>query len=175
MIKVIIISLTCLLMFSGLSAQTLTQWQSIGTAGGITSDTQNNLKSMAGFISGGSTDDGTNTHWAGLRFKTTSVVDVEDNPVIPLEFALYQNYPNPFNPTTRIEYSLERHSNVSLIIYNILGQRVNKIVNENQEAGQYTVDWNGLDDNGIETASGIYFYKIVAGDFIEVKKMVLLK
>ncbi len=175
MIKLLNIALFCLLMFSGLHAQTISKWQAIGSAGGIAGDTQNDIKGMAGFISGGSSGDGSNIHWAGLRFKTTLVVDVEDEILLPMEYALHQNYPNPFNPSTKIEYSLARRSNVSLIIYNILGQRVKKIVNDDQEAGNHAVSWNGLDDNGIETASGIYFYKIVAGDFTKVNKMLLLK
>ncbi len=175
MIKLLNITLACFLLFSGLSAQTISKWQAIGSAGGIAGDTQNDIKGMAGFISGGSSSDGANIHWAGLRFKTTLVVDVEGEILLPMEYALHQNYPNPFNPTTRIDYSLERQSHVSLIIYNILGQKVKKIVNEDQEAGNHAVSWNGHDDNGIETASGIYFYKIVAGDFTKVKKMLLLK
>lgn len=174
--KIIINAILILLLLSvGISAQTESKWQAIGASGGIAGDTQNDTKSMAGFISGGTSDDGSNNHWAGLRFKTTFEVDVENEILLPMEYTLCQNYPNPFNPTTRIEYSLARHSNVTLTIYNILGQKVNKIVDSDQEAGKHIVNWNGLDDNGIETASGIYFYKIIAGDFTKAKKMLLLK
>ena len=169
------IVLACLFLFSGLSAQTISKWQAIGSSGGIANDSQNDTKSLAGFISGGGSGDGTNTHWGGIRFDVILAVDIENTILVPNEFALHQNYPNPFNPSTSIEYSLARHSKVSLTIYNILGQKVTKIVDTDQEAGQYAINWDALDDNGNETASGIYFYKIVAGDFTQIKKMLLLK
>ena len=93
----------------------------------------------------------------------------------PGSYALSQNYPNPFNPETRIQYRLPKDSPVSLVIYNIRGQNVRRLVNWEQSAGSYVITWNGLDDAGVPVASGIYFYRLAAGEFVEVRKMLLLK
>jgi hypothetical protein len=88
----------------------------------------------------------------------------------PSDYTLHQNYPNPFNPVTIINYSLPLKSQVELVIYNTLGEKVKQLVNEEKEAGSYTVQ---LEAKGLP--SGIYFYKIRAGDFVETKKMILLR
>jgi photosystem II stability/assembly factor-like uncharacterized protein len=85
-------------------------------------------------------------------------------------FNLIQNYPNPFNPITEIRYSIEKEGNVQLNIYNLLGSRVSTIVNEYKQVGNYSVQFNGSN-----LPSGIYFYKLEAGQFSQVKKMLLLK
>jgi hypothetical protein len=93
----------------------------------------------------------------------------------PTDFALRQNYPNPFNPITVIQYSLPKSSFVKIEIYNILGQKVRTLLEEPQELGYKTIQWDGEDDSGVEVSSGVYFYKIEAGTFVECKKMTLLK
>jgi hypothetical protein len=93
----------------------------------------------------------------------------------PTVFALRQNYPNPFNPTTVIQYALPKSSFVRIEVYNILGQRVRALVEEEQEPGYKMIRWDGKDDGGVEVSSGVYFYKIEAGDFTECRKMTLLK
>jgi len=104
-------------------------------------------------------------------------LDIEENEqrVIPEHFALYQNYPNPFNPTTTIEFSLPSSSDVDISIYNILGRKVNNLLNKNLSAGIHSIQWDGLNDNGKHVSTGIYFYKITAGSLSDTKKMVLLK
>jgi hypothetical protein len=94
---------------------------------------------------------------------------------LPQKFTLFQNYPNPFNPTCVISYALPVESRVTLSIYNILGQRVKLLVDEYQHAGYKIVKWDGKDEEGDQVASGIYFYKISAGDFVQTKKMLLVK
>jgi hypothetical protein len=89
---------------------------------------------------------------------------------IPTEYSLEQNYPNPFNPSTKIEYSLSEASFVQLKVYDVLGNEVATLVNEDQSAGTYRTDFIGAD-----LTSGIYFYKLQAGSFIETKKMILMK
>ena len=89
---------------------------------------------------------------------------------LPTEYELQTNYPNPFNPTTRIDYSLPFDSKVSLQIFDVLGREVVTLVNDNQKAGYYTIDFNASN-----LASGIYYYRMIASDFIAIKKMVLLK
>ena len=88
----------------------------------------------------------------------------------PIDFALHQNYPNPFNPVTTIRYNIPIKSQVKLDIYNTLGEKVKRLVNEEKKAGQYSIDFNAED-----VASGVYFYRLQAGDFIQTKKMVLLR
>ena len=90
--------------------------------------------------------------------------------LIPKEFVLYQNYPNPFNPVTKIKYGIPKKARVELIIYNVLGEKVTTLVNQQQDAGYYLVEWNG---NNI--SSGVYLYTIKSGDYFNVKKMILLK
>ena len=97
-------------------------------------------------------------------------VDVNDNPEIPVEYSLSQNYPNPFNPSTKITYSVASLSNVILKVYDILGREVVTLVNEEKPAGRYEVNFNAS-----SLASGVYFYQIKAGSFIQTKKFMLLK
>ncbi len=105
---------------------------------------------------------------------TVSVTAANASPV-PTKYALLQNYPNPFNPSTQIAYALPTSGNVSLTIYNILGQSVNTLVNGYREAGAYQETWDGTDNHGSTVASGIYFYRIQADNFVATKKMTLLK
>jgi hypothetical protein len=105
------------------------------------------------------------------------VVSVEDDNLLPIEFSLEQNYPNPFNPVTTINYSIKERSPVQLVLYDILGRVVEVLVDEEKDAGYYKIDLNAEN-----LASGIYFYKLKAlptgrqaGDFIQTKKMVLLR
>jgi hypothetical protein len=108
---------------------------------------------------------------------TMSPVEQEqdDFTSLPKEFDLRQNYPNPFNPTTVIEYALPKSSQVRIQIYNVLGRRVRNLVDQRQEPGYKTIYWDGKDDSGIEVSSGVYFYRIVAGDYVKCRKMTLLK
>jgi hypothetical protein len=94
---------------------------------------------------------------------------------IPESFSLIQNYPNPFNPETDISYALPSDCKVNLTIYNLLGQKVKTLVNEPQTAGYKTVHWGGKDEQGNLVASGIYFYKLNAGEYTDTKKMVMTK
>ncbi|MCX6152514.1 MAG: T9SS type A sorting domain-containing protein [Ignavibacteriales bacterium] len=94
---------------------------------------------------------------------------------IPAQFELSQNYPNPFNPNTKIKYSLAFDSRVTLTIYNLLGQKVKTLFNGQQEAGFYTMEWNGTNEYGQQISSGMYIYRIEAGSFVSTKKMNLLK
>jgi hypothetical protein len=83
---------------------------------------------------------------------------------------LQQNFPNPFNPTTTIIYSIPKSCFVSIKVYDILGREVTTIVNENKLAGNYTVQFNA-----VKLTSGIYFYRMQAGDFVQTKKLILIK
>jgi len=93
----------------------------------------------------------------------------------PTDFVLKQNYPNPFNPSTTIVYQLASNANVVLKIYNLTGQEIKALVNERQSAGSQQVVWDGRDYNGHQVASGIYLYRLRAGDLTQTKKMTLLR
>jgi hypothetical protein len=92
-----------------------------------------------------------------------------------LTFELRQNYPNPFNPTTTISYGLPVASDVSLVVYDVTGREVNRLVQTTQHAGWYDVEWNGLDVSGMQVSTGLYFARIEAGGFNQVIKMVYLQ
>jgi hypothetical protein len=94
---------------------------------------------------------------------------------LPIDFSLDQNHPNPFNPSTEISFSLPVASNVRLDVFNIMGQTVATLVNGNLQAGKHSVVWNGKSSAGETAASGVYFYKIEAAGFTDVKKMLLMK
>lgn len=96
-------------------------------------------------------------------------------PAIPESYRLYQNYPNPFNPTTNIRYQLPKPSEVVLKIFNILGQEVRTVVYEKQSAGVKTVKWDGKNNSGQKVSTGIYIYRLQAGNKILSKKMLLLR
>jgi hypothetical protein len=105
----------------------------------------------------------------------TWIVGVEDDGPQPSNYALHQNYPNPFNPSTSISFSLEKQERVKISVYNLLGQKVIELVNQEIEAGLHKVEWNGKDAAGKNVSSGIYFYKMQADDFESTMKMTLLK
>ena len=90
--------------------------------------------------------------------------------LIPKEYSLQQNYPNPFNPSTSIKYSLPNSTHVKLCIYNSLGQEIAVLISQDMNAGVYTSIWNAS-----KFASGVYFYRIIAGNFVQTKKLLLLK
>jgi hypothetical protein len=94
------------------------------------------------------------------------------NPVntIPEKYNLFQNYPNPFNPVTNIEITVPSASFVKLVIYDIMGREIERLVNADLKAGVYKIDWNA-----VSYPSGVYFYKIVTDEFTETKKMILVK
>lgn len=94
---------------------------------------------------------------------------------IPETYTLAQNYPNPFNPTTAINFSIPKAGSVTLIVYNMLGQKVRTLVNGDLNAGHMSVTWDGKDSNGFAVSSGIYFYQLHAGDFTATHKMILMK
>ncbi|PKL84172.1 MAG: hypothetical protein CVV24_01335 [Ignavibacteriae bacterium HGW-Ignavibacteriae-3] len=112
--------------------------------------------------------------WIGSSWGLTKV---DFNPTrvsytegLPNSFALHQNYPNPFNPSTKIKYDLSSESKVVIKIYDMLGRELEKLVDENQYAGIYSIEFNAT-----KYSSGIYYYKLQAGNYTAVKKMLLIK
>jgi len=109
----------------------------------------------------------------GSQWKTG--VAMPGDPAVPTEFALEQNYPNPFNPTTEIVYALPKQLKVNLSIYNSLGQRIATLVDKKQPAGCYNVTWSAKDQYGNAVSSGVYFYRLEAGEFVSTMKMLFIK
>jgi hypothetical protein len=109
--------------------------------------------------------------------KPAPLPDEEVNSVQYLvdSFQLRQNYPNPFNPSTVINYQLPMSSDVRLVIYSATGRVVRQLVSDEMPAGMHRVVWDGTDKNGVRVASGVYVYRIVAGEFVAQRKLVLMK
>jgi hypothetical protein len=103
------------------------------------------------------------------NYKYSNTVNVEVN-IIPGDFSLGQNYPNPFNPSTKINYELSSRQNITVRVYDVLGNEIVKLVDEEKPAGIYELTWNA-----VNVPSGVYYYRMQAGSFVETKKMVLVK
>jgi hypothetical protein len=101
-------------------------------------------------------------------FEYSNIVEVDFS--LPIEFSLEQNYPNPFNPSTSIQYTISSKQNVQLLVYNVLGKEVAILVNEEKPAGNYEVNFDAS-----KLSSGVYFYQLQAGSFVETKKMILIR
>jgi hypothetical protein len=110
-----------------------------------------------------------------LRWMDGNLSSKKDNIVLPKDFTLHQNYPNPFNPTTDISFTLNKESEVTLTIFNMLGQQVKELTSGLKPAGNYTLQWNGSDNMGARVSSGIYLYTLNDGSRSHTKKMVLMK
>ena len=122
--------------------------------------------------------DRTNAYAAGWVTRISEspvVVQVAAKGFVPTSYALNQNYPNPFNPSTEIAFALPQSGHVTLTVYNILGQAVKTLADEEMSAGPHQVTWDGSANGGSVAASGIYFYRLQANDFVATKKMTLLK
>tara|TARA_Y100001970_G_scaffold132080_1_gene162899 strand:- start:2302 stop:3300 length:999 start_codon:yes stop_codon:yes gene_type:complete len=105
----------------------------------------------------------------------TNPLFVNDNNILPNNIILKQNYPNPFNPVTTLQYDLPEDGLVNITVYDILGNVVNTLVNANQSSGYKSVQWDATNNQGQPVSAGVYLYKIQAGDFVDTKKMILLK
>ena len=109
------------------------------------------------------------------KIESETAIDDEPQNGVPVRYGLKQNYPNPFNPSTTIRFSIPVANKVELVVYNILGQKVKTLISENMTAGYHSVTWKGENEQGVQLPSGIYFYRIKAGDFSEVKKMMYIR
>jgi hypothetical protein len=131
--------------------------------------TNNNVDSIQVLVSTGSDNE--------VSLLNAMQKDIRNS--IPRDWMLYQNYPNPFNPTTTIEFDVPevagRIPRAAIQIFNILGQRIRTIERGIHDAGRYSVKWDGANENGVRVASGVYFYRLLAGEYASTKKMVMLK
>jgi hypothetical protein len=121
----------------------------------------------------------------GIQYRyRVDVTDDEDSMILfetkgvaisPTAYSLFQNFPNPFNPNTTIRYSLPRKSHVTLSIYDITGRRIIRLIDSEKEAGLHSIEWTGLDEEGNQVESGVYFYRLIAGKQKISRKMILLR
>jgi hypothetical protein len=125
--------------------------------------------SPGGYLLVGTADQG--------MYRSSTVTAVKDTPgqIVPRTFSLEQNYPNPFNPSTQIRFSLPVDVNVKMSIYNLLGQRVATVLESALNAGIHEVGWDGQTDSGDRATTGVYFYRMEAGSFVQTKKMLLIR
>jgi len=110
--------------------------------------------------------------------RATATVTIDSKALVqavPQAFELNQNYPNPFNPSTTITFALPNEANVSVQVYDITGKLVTTLIDTKMSAGYHNVEWTGTDSNGLRVATGIYFYKMTAGNFVQTKKMLFAK
>ena len=112
---------------------------------------------------------------APTSFNTGAITSVEEKETLPATFELSQNYPNPFNPTTIINFALPKNSFVTLKVYDMLGREVKTLIDREISAGVHSFNWNAENNSGQKVTSGVYIYRISAGEFTAVKKMVLIK
>jgi len=108
-------------------------------------------------------------------YASDDVTGIKEPDLMTKVYQLYQNYPNPFNPATTIRFQVPKPSEVKIIIYNILGREVRTLVDRELEAGKYSEIWNGKNNNNISVASGVYFVRMQANDFVKVNKLLLIK
>ena len=155
-------------------AQTSTvPWSVNGTGFEVSSSSTTIVKSLVGQRFVGTLQGAGSIIESGFLADTlfrTVVSSVAERGEVPTEFVLQQNYPNPFNPSTTIQYALPSRSQVTLTVFNTLGQIVRELVNGDSEAGYHEVQF---DATGL--ASGVYFYRMRAGDFVETKRLLLLR
>ncbi|MFH1195699.1 MAG: T9SS type A sorting domain-containing protein [bacterium] len=110
-----------------------------------------------------------------LEVKKLDLVGVPTDEITPATYALFQNYPNPFNPSTVLSFALPKEGFVTLKIYDILGREVKSLVSSDLKAGIHNITWDGNNNYGMKVSTGTYIYRIQAGDFVQSKKMILLK
>lgn len=179
------LSALCLLLAASLQAddgETMTGWGGLTVGGAQRTVGNARLLTSFGISYAGTSNSPGGRHFmfggfAGeysAAWKFLEVIEVQ-TPTLPSEYNLSQNYPNPFNPTTVIEFSLPHSGYATLEIYDVIGRRVTTLVDEYLNAGVKRVVWDGHDRTGQEVASGMYLYRLRAGDFVQTKKMVMLK
>lgn len=160
-------------------------WSSFSQASGRPAGATTSVLSMVGPEVPGSSSGSTTMLSSGFLSAISLyalVTDVAEETSLPQSFELYQNYPNPFNPTTTIAYDIPALSRVSVQVFNMVGQLVMTLVDQEQAPGRYSIVWNGRTEKGGLAASGVYFYRISAIErnaaqrhFVSTRKVVLLK
>lgn len=144
----------------------------IGSGGNVVSNSNNNIVSTVGESFIGKSSNTINQNQLGFWYAYQQIIitEVENEETIPIVFKLEQNYPNPFNPSTKIKFAVPEKSNVLIKVYDILGSEVTTLVNEEMDAGWYENNFNAA---GL--SSGVYLFRMEAGNYVNTKKMILLR
>jgi hypothetical protein len=153
-------------------AQNQIPFSAISNGGEETSNTSFSLSSTVGEAFIGRSINASNQKYLGFWFvyNQSKITSVDDKVVLPTEFKLEQNYPNPFNPSTVIKFGVPERTNVLIKIYDILGSEIITLVNEEMEAGWYKKEFNAS-----AYSTGVYIYRMQAGNFVSTKKMLMIK
>jgi hypothetical protein len=169
---IVIVSTSLFLTLSSNAQNSQVKWSSFAVGFGLPSSENSAATSSAGeSFAGISTNENSKVISGFLAYKSSGITDVSDDQgIIPTVYKLNQNYPNPFNPSTIINYQIPEEGFVTLKIYDILGDEVKILVNENKSAGSYNIR---LDASGL--ASGMYIYRLTAGNYVSTKKMLMIK
>jgi hypothetical protein len=162
------------IFISPLKAQFKLERSVFGSGGGMNTSDNNSLIGTFGQTFIGVSENTVDEVYSGFWYINQTLVGISDEQLIPKNFELYPNYPNPFNPSTKIKYSVpvgaNGHTPLQLKVYDILGREIATLVNEKKAPGNYEVNFNAKN-----LPSGVYLYRIQAGSFKEVRKMILLK
>ncbi len=118
---------------------------------------------------------GNGTLSALLKAEVLTSIKDEANLAVPVEYELSQNYPKPFNPETQIAFTVPANSNVKLVVYDLLGKEVVRLIDGDLQPGQYTVLWNGRDARGSQVATGAYIYRLETENFTQSRRMLYLR
>ena len=166
--------LACLLASSPAApGQSAVHWWALGGGFGPSWGNSHGLLSSVGQtfvgVSASTTSRLVSGFLADARLRTVPLTAVEDAEEVPLTYELGQNYPNPFNPSTTIEFSIPREGYVSLVVYDMLGRTIEKLIEGQYAPGLYRVEWNAR-----AFSSGMYVYRIEAGDFVATRKQGIL-
>ncbi|MBI5019933.1 MAG: T9SS type A sorting domain-containing protein [Ignavibacteriales bacterium] len=169
----IIVSYTILAIHVAFSQNTNVIWYSFNMRYAELKSGNTMVKSVVGQNFVGTTQQSNTQIISGFLADTlfrNTVLDGKNQEQLPASYSLWQNYPNPFNPTTTIHFELPKESHVNLKVYNMLGQEVLMVLDEQKDARRYD-----LRIDGTLLASGVFFYRLVAGDYVSTKKLLLLK
>ena len=132
------------------------------------------LENDLGVITNLGPNDLGNQNFQNYIFVNNTILGISDND-IPIQYSLDQNYPNPFNPVTKINFSLAEKSFVNITVFDISGNKIKGLSNSNYRPGNRSIQWNATNEQGEPVSAGVYFYRIQAGNFVDTKKMILLK
>ena len=114
--------------------------------------------------------------WPSISYTSDATLAVNDkSDILPKEFALHDNFPNPFNPSTTIRFDLPKATDVSILVFNVLGQKIKTIEKSQMNPGYHSIVWNATNDHGVQVSAGMYFYQLRTNEFVKTKKMILLK
>ena len=176
----VIALVTCLLLVPcrGMAQNTAVRWYTFSGGSGTLVSPSGNTTSIMGQVIVGLLEDNLSRVFSGFLADTLlreTILAVRGLPSLPMQFSLQQNYPNPFNPATTIQYTVPTRTHVTLTVFDLLGRKVANLVNDEQEPGQHAVVFDARGEGRGGFASGVYFYVMQAGGFVNARRMIVLR